>query len=108
MKLLLCVSCNEIFSLSHEYRECRGGHCGGRYTDNQNLKYWGPMDTTFVLGFSNSTFVSALRDQLALGNLPPSHLPGYGMTSPGREFKAFVIPDCAPSVHYSTKELTQL
>lgn len=107
MKLLVCAKCSEVFSLSHEYKECKGGHAGGRYVDNLNAHYWGPRETTFILGFANGSFVDALRGQLMHGDLPPTELGGYGFTSPGREFKAFIIPYSASSVHRSTKDLTQ-
>ncbi len=106
MKLLCCIKCNEIFNLSLHYAECKGGHCGGLYVDNLVAQYWGPKETTFVLGFANSSFVGAVRDQLNKGDLPPRAMPGYGVTSPGREFTAFVIPNSSPSVIHSTKELT--
>lgn len=98
MKLLLCVACNQVFNLSKDYAECQGGHGGGQYISNLNAQVWGPKDKIFVLGFSNSTLVAALRDQISAGDKAPEYLAGYGMTPRGREFTAFVIPDAAESV----------
>lgn len=98
MKLLLCVTCNQVFNLNQDYAECRGGHGGGQYIGNLNAKVWGPKDKVFLLGFANSTLAAALRDQIRVGDRTPEYLPGYGMTPKGREFTAFVIPDAAESV----------
>jgi hypothetical protein len=102
MKLLLCIQCNEVFSLSTDgYRECKGGHCGGEYVDHINAEVWGDPKKMFVLGFGNGTVVDALRGQLDEGDLPPRHMSGYGKVSPGREFDAFIIPESAGSVKRS-------
>ncbi len=98
MKLILCSICNETFSLSHTYKECKGGHGGGQYIDNVNAKVWGLKDKVFVLGFTNSSLTAALRGQITGGDLPPKGMSGYGIVSPGREFTAFVIPESAPTV----------
>ena len=103
MKLLLCTQCNEVFSLSGTYRECAGGHAGGRYIDQLNAHYWGEKNRVFVLGFANNEFVKALREQINEGDLPPRHIFGYGKVSPGREFLSFVIPESASSVKYFSK-----
>lgn len=98
MKLLCCVKCNQVFNLWFEYQECRGGHGGGQYIDNLNAKIWGDPTEIFVLGFANTSFIGALRDQLNLGDQAPEYMPGYGVTPRGREFTAFVIPDAAASI----------
>ena len=98
MKLLLCAKCNQVFNLAFHYKECDGGHTGGQYIDNLNAKVWGDLTNAFVLGFANTSLTGALRDQLNIGDQPPSYLPGYGLTPKGREFTAFVIPDAAESV----------
>lgn len=98
MKLLLCVKCNDTFSLGFKYKECSCGLCGGQYIDNLNAKVWGDPEKSFVLGFANSTFTLALRDQLHRGDLPPTLYYGGQLTPPGREFTAFVIPNAAASV----------
>ena len=108
MKLMLCITCNQVFNLSPDrYRECDGGHCGGEYVDSINAEVWGDPKKTFVLGFGNGTVVEALRDQLAHGDRPPCHMPGYGVTSPGREFDAFIIPESAKSVKRSSNRPTR-
>lgn len=98
MKLLCCIKCNQVFNLWFEYQECRGGHGGGQYVDSLNAKVWGSPNEIFVLGFANNSLVGALRDQINFGDQEPKHMPGYGMTPPGREFTAFVIPDAATSI----------
>jgi len=98
MKLLTCIKCNEVFGLSHTYRECVGGHGGGQYIDNLNAKVWGDPARIFVLGFANSSFVSALRDQIDHGDQPADFYYAGKMTPRGREFTAFVIPAAADSV----------
>lgn len=98
MKLLCCTICSQVFSLGYTYTECKGGHCGGQYTNNLDAKVWGNKDKMFVLGFANSSFVNAMRSQRDLGDsteLMP--YPG-GMTPKGREFAAFIIPEAASSV----------
>lgn len=104
MKLLLCAKCSQIFNLTRTYQECRGGHGGGQYVNELDAKIWGPKKTIFVLGFANSTLTGALRDQIAHGDLPETYLPGYGITSPGRDFKAFVIPESADSIDHSDEK----
>jgi hypothetical protein len=98
LKLILCSTCKQVFSLSHDYTECKGGHAGGQYIDDINAKIWGDSKKIFVLGFANSSFVSALRDQLNHGDLPKDfHYAGQVVTK-GRYFTAFVIPASAPSI----------
>lgn len=100
MKLLLCITCNEIFNLSKTYRECKGGHTGGLYINDLNAQYWGPKDKSFILGFANNTLVSAIRSQINEGDQKPKYIPAYGNVSPGREFTAFIIPDSASSIEH--------
>lgn len=98
MKLLCCVRCNQIFSLSHTYAECKGGHGGGQYIDGLNAKIWGNEKQIFVLGFSNSTFIAALRSQLTEGDSKEEMFYAGKMTPKGRDFSAFIIPDAADSI----------
>lgn len=108
MKLMLCITCSQVFSLTTDrYKECDGGHCGGEYIDGLNAEVWGDPKKTFVLGFGNSTVVEALRGQLNEGDLPACHMPGYGKVSPGREFDAFIIPESASSVKRSLNRPTR-
>lgn len=98
MKLFCCGKCNEIFNLSITYKECAGGHGGGQYVDNLNAKVWGDPTRIFVLGFANTSFVGALRDQLHEGDRKDEFFYGGHNTPKGREFTAFVIPEAAGSV----------
>ena len=98
MKLFCCVKCNEVFNLSFDYKECEGGHGGGQYVDRVNAKVWGDLTYIFVLGFANSSFVSAMRNQLEHGDQPADFYYAGKMTPKGREFTAFVIPEAADSV----------
>jgi len=98
MKLLCCAKCNQVFSLSYTYAECKGGHGGGQYIDNLNAKVWGDPTEVFVLGFANSSLVRALREQINFGDSEEKmYYPG-GLTPKGREFLAFIIPEAATSV----------
>lgn len=98
MKLLCCVKCNEVFNLSFDYRECSGNHGGGQYVDRLNAKVWGDLTNIFVLGFANTSFVSAMHNQLEHGDRPADFYYAGKMTPKGREFTAFVIPEAADSV----------
>lgn len=98
MKLICCTTCNQVFNLSHTYKECDGGHGGGQYTDQVNAKVWGDLTKIFVLGFANSSLVSALRNQIQHGDLAPNFSYGGETVSKGRDFTAFVIPESAHSV----------
>jgi hypothetical protein len=98
MKLFCCATCNEIFNLSFDYKECQGGHGGGQYVDRVNAKVWGDLTKIFVLGFANTSFVGALRDQLSYGDQAADFYYAGKMTPKGREFTAFVIPEAADSV----------
>ena len=96
MKLLCCARCNEVFSLDYNYKECSGKHGGGKYMTNITARIWGPKELILTLGFANSSFISAARDQIQKGDLS---------TGQGREFTAFVIPNGTDSVkRYETRE----
>lgn len=96
MKLILCPACSDVVSLrvGHD-RSCHCGKIGGRYVDDLTAEVWG---TGFVLGFSNQSLVSALREQQTHGDLTEPLGGIYGNEVKGREFVAFVIPDSAPTV----------
>jgi hypothetical protein len=98
MKLICCVTCSEVFSLSKTYRECSGGHGGGQYLNNLDAKVWGDPHTIFTLGFANQSLISALRSQTEKGDLPADFNYGGKTVSKGRSFEAFVIPNSASSV----------
>ncbi len=79
MKLILCKNCQDVVRLmSDEERFCKCGKCSGKYTDDLNAWYKGG-DDVIPLGFANSSFISALRNQ-----------PKEGW---GENFTAFVIPE---------------
>ena len=98
MKILCCGKCNQLFNLSFEYQECHGGHGGGQYIDHVNAKIWGDPTQIFILGFANTSFINALRDQINLGDRTDSFNYGGTIATKGREFTAFVIPDSADSI----------
>ena len=98
MKLICCAKCNQVFNLSFDYKECNGGHGGGQYVDNLNAKVWGAITNIFVLGFANTSFIGALRDQLNEGDRAADFYYAGKMTPKGREFTAFVIPEAADSI----------
>ena len=76
MKLLMCLECNDIFNLDLSEKSCSCGRSKGKYINQQLAKYTGK--SAVPLGFSNSSFIQAIKDQ-----------PKEGM---GKEFTAFVIP----------------
>jgi hypothetical protein len=98
MKLLCCGKCNEVFNLSTQYKECSGGHGGGQYVSNVDAKVGGDPTRIFVLGFANTSFIGALRDQLSIGDRADDFYSGGSGRPKGREFTAFVIPEAADSV----------
>jgi len=87
MKLILCVKCSDVFKLSDEkYKTCDCGMSGGEYVNTIDAEVSGPC---IVLGFSNHSLLQAIRLQTSNGDR---------MDKQGREFDAFIIPECAPSV----------
>ena len=81
MKLIYCPHCEDIRKLSHQMAHCHCGRSFGQYEDRGlNAIYGGDA---VPLGFANSSFVDALRNQ-----------PEGGM---GRCFEAFVIPKQCPT-----------
>ena len=84
MKLLYCNTCTDIVKLSSTTRTCRCGATGGHYReDGLNAVYYGPA---IPLGFTNGTFMDAIRNQPEYGN--------------GREYTAFVIPKVCPTMDH--------
>lgn len=107
MKLLACFKCNDIFSLSREYKECGCKAVSGNYLSDGITAdvFMKDRKSGAVLGFANSSITSALREQIINGDLPAT-MPYCGkIVAPGREFKAFIIPESADSVvwHYATE-----
>lgn len=93
MKLLMCPECADIFNLQRHVKTCSCGKARGQYTDDLNAIYSGGIP----LGFANSSFVEAVRNQ-----------PQAGL---GKVFTAFVIPvDCGTFTEvgaWSSEESTE-
>lgn len=80
MKLLFCISCQDLFRLTDRERTCSCGETRGRYTNGVSAIYSG--NAAVPIGISNSTFAQAIAAQ-------PMH-------GDGARFEAFVIPEkCA-------------
>ena len=82
MKLLMCKSCGEIFSLSLVWKKCSCKQCGGRYKNVLDAEYEG---NCVPLGFENRSFNKALKNQPETGS--------------GERFTAFVIPKECPTMN---------
>ena len=99
MKLLFCVTCNEVFNLRQgQYQQCSGAHGGGVYQDPIRAQIWGDRRLILLIGFANSSFVDSARAQIRDGD--PAELFYYAGRPEvrGRDFKAFIIPESASSV----------
>lgn len=97
MKLLFCPHCMDVKKLHREDEasiRCLCGKSWGYYTDNVNAVYGGDA---VMLGIDNYVFAHALNMQRTLGDREPTSQRGPGWR-PGREFKAFIIPESAPTV----------
>jgi hypothetical protein len=81
MKLLLCLECNDIFSVDLKLKKCSCGKTKGQYIDNLNAIYEG--DCAMPIGISNQSLKEAVLNQ-----------PDKGM---GKEFTAFTIPRYCPT-----------
>lgn len=95
MKLLVCLLCDDVFSLRSRKRTCQCKSSSGKYLkDNLTAEFSGPC---LLLGFANSTYIQAVRDQVKRGDegLEPMGLPLYSQELKGRDFTAFVIPESA-------------
>ena len=95
MKLLVCLLCDDVFSLRSRKRTCQCKSSSGKYLkDNLTAEFSGPC---LLLGFANSTYIQAVRDQVKLGDdgLVPMGFGPYSQELKGRDFTAFVIPDSA-------------
>lgn len=81
MKLLLCLECNDIFSLNFKVKKCSCGKTKGQYLDPLNAIYEG--NSAMPLGISNPSIKEAILNQ-----------PDEGM---GEKFTAFTIPKYCPT-----------
>lgn len=100
MKLLLCLKCDDVFSLRTErVRKCLcKASSGGYEADGLSAFYKGPA---LMLGFANSTFTHAVREQLVKCDEGLQKMGGFGAYAnelKGRDFTAFVIPESASSI----------
>lgn len=87
MKLLLCLACEDIVRLFSEFRTCRCGKTGGRYTNDVNADVWGPC---IPVGIDNRTFRDAIIHRTAVGE---------GVDGTG--FTAFIFPLHTPHIHHT-------
>ena len=60
MKLLNCVHCDYIVSLSEDIRTCFCGRSSGRYTNEVNVEFCGPAR---ILGIPNTDYKGAIPGQ---------------------------------------------
>jgi hypothetical protein len=84
VKLILCKRCLDVLRLRHTFRACACGAAWGIYRDELNAEIGGQA---LPLGFQNSSFVEAIRNQPASGQ--------------GERFVAFVIPKQCPTIEVS-------
>jgi hypothetical protein len=78
MKLLICTSCNDIFSLSKEKKICSCGETSGKYLeDGLHAVYSGKY--AIPLGIDNLDLIWALANRPKSGD--------------GKRFSSFVIPE---------------
>jgi hypothetical protein len=92
MKLLLCIKCNDIFSLTMEERTCKCGKSSGKLVDPLNAEIKGDC---MPIGFAKQSFLDALRRQHIENKRYDRN---KDTCYKGQEFTAFVIPDYAKSV----------
>lgn len=80
MKLLVCPKCSDVFNIKYGIEKtCSCGYSKGQYIDNINAEYIGGIP----IGFSNSTFLEALRKHYQNGE--------------GIDFTAFAIRKDSPT-----------
>jgi len=78
MKLLLCLSCQDIIRLpiNRKERSCQCGKVKGRYLDQLNAEYSG--ESAYPIGFNNYSLAAAISTQPEKGE--------------GKRFEAFIVP----------------
>lgn len=97
MKLLLCLKCSDIFSLSRKEKTCSCGETKGKYIDELNAEISGDCEP---IGFANTSFFKALKMQ----RIENKHYDGNKNTCcNGVEFHAFIIPTWASSIKRKKK-----
>jgi hypothetical protein len=91
MKLLMCPKCSTVRSIRLERTTCDCGQVVAQYDPNRLTCKWNGQGE--LLGFTNSSFIGALREQRFSGDRKD----GLGYT-----FTAFVIPHSAQSIVIDT------
>jgi hypothetical protein len=95
MKLLFCLDCYDIVKLLNTERICSCGKSKGMYIDKLNATYSGNAK---LLGFSNTSFSNAVREQIYRDNK------NFKLTYlDGAEFTAFIIPESSSSINKTDK-----
>ena len=87
MKILLCDSCGDLFNLKDELKSCKCGKTKGKYCTNQLNAV---ITNGIVIGFSNETFLPAIRSK-----------PNSGR---GINFIAFIYPKYSDTVEVLSLE----
>lgn len=82
MKLILCPKCSDVRSLrENKLTICECGESSGKYINDLHAIIYGKA---IPLGFSNPSFVKAIKNQPEVG--------------PGYQFTAFVIEKNCPTI----------
>ncbi len=92
MKLLLCLDCSDIFSLTRREKKCNCGNTSGQYIDRVNAEISG---NCIPIGFSNKSFKMALLIQAQQNALYDKNM---DIALAGERFEAFIIPHNAKSI----------
>lgn len=80
MKLIFCEKCKDVVAIRPQKRSCFCGASWGQYLNSLDAVFGGE---SIPLGFANSSFLEALRDQPTTGS--------------GAVFMAFVIEKNCPT-----------
>ena len=91
MKLLMCLKCGDVFSLSSEDKSCGCGESGGKYVDELNAEIRGDCK---AIGFDNKKFVLAYQ----LQRIEDQYDADKDVCCEGIYFDAFFIPESAKSI----------
>lgn len=92
MKLLMCLSCGDIFNLSKKDKQCTCGETKGKYIDNLNAEIEGNCQP---IGFANGSF----RTALIIQGVEDERQKKKSECCKGVEFTAFFIPKSATSIN---------
>lgn len=91
MKLLMCLKCGDIFSLSRKEKTCGCGETKGLYVDELNAEISGECQP---IGIANGSFSEAIKVQ-RIENKKPKR---KDECCKGIEFTSFFIPETATSI----------